>query len=65
MCVCVGGDGGGRYAFLFKLFLFYIAEHITNIRFYIAEHITNKRFCREALARGQEKSRNQTRDGIE
>ena len=51
--------------FYLSFFLFYIAEHITNIRFYIAEHITNKRFCREALARGQEKSRNQTRDGIE
>ena len=44
--------------------MFYIAEHITNTRFYIAEHITNTR-CREAVARGQEKSRNQMRDCIE
>ena len=48
-----------------KVSRFYIAEYITNTRFYIAEHILNVSLCREAVARGQEKSRNQTSDGIE
>ena len=60
LCQC-----GITYLFKFPTnTMFYIAEHITNTRFYIAEHITNTR-CREAVARGQEKSRNQMRDCIE